>query len=241
MPVAVLSTIFKMVSLDNSVIVRLKTHGENFEIFVDPDLALKYRDGEKIGIDQILAVEGIFKDAKAGDKASEELMKKIFGTNEIYNVADKILKKGKLHLTVEQRRHLMEERKRQIISIISRNSINPQTKTPHPPSRIEKAMDEAKVSVDISKSAKEQVDKIVKAIRHILPIKFETLDIAVKIPAQYSGRCYKTLREFGDVKKEEWEKNSLMCLLRIPGGLQDEFYSKLNSLTHGEVKIKVLR
>lgn len=230
-----------MVSLDNAVIVRLKTHGENFEIFVDPDLALRYKSGEKIDINQILAAEGIFKDAKAGDKASEESMKKIFGSNEIYNVADRILKKGELHLTVEQRRHLMKERKRQIISIIARNSINPQTKTPHPPSRIEKAIDEARVGIDMSKSAKEQVDNVVKAIRHILPIKFETLDMAVKIPAHYYGNCYKSLREFGDVKKEEWENGDLICLLKIPGGLQDEFYSKLNSLTHGEVKIKILR
>ena len=102
-------------------------------------------------------------------------------------------------------------------------------------------MGEARVSVDITKSAKEQVDKAVKAIRSILPIKFERLEIAVKIPAVYAGKTHNILREFGDIKKEEWSGGDLMCLLDVPAGLQDEFYNKLNSLTKGDVKIKILR
>lgn len=230
-----------MVSLDKALIARLKTYGETFEIFVDPDLALEYKRGGDISINDILAVAAIFKDARAGDRASEESMVKILGSSDVNSVADKILKKGELHLTTEQRRQMLEDRRKQIIRIIARNAINPQTKTPHPPTRIEKALEEAKFSVDISKSANEQVDSALKAIRPILPIKFETVEVAVKIPAKYSGNCYRVLKEFGDIKKEEWDKGDLICLLGIPGGVQDEFYSKINGLTQGEAKIKVLK
>ncbi len=229
-----------MVSLEKAVIVRLKTYGETFEIFVDPELALSYKEGKDISLDSVLAVDTVFKDARAGDRASEEAMIKIFGTSDVNVVADKILKKGELHLTTEQRKQMLEDRKRQVITIIARNAINPQTKTPHPPDRIGRALEEARFSVDISKSANEQVDGAIKSIRPILPIKFETIRIAVKIPAVYSGNCHRLLREFGDIKNEEWDRGDLLCLIEIPGGVQDEFYSKINGLTHGEAKIKVL-
>lgn len=232
---------FKMVSLDDAVIARLKTHEEVFEILVDPDLALKYTEGGDVNFNELLAINTIFKDARAGDKASEQSMKKVFGASEFKDIIDRILKKGEVHLTTEQRKRMMEDKKKQIISLIARNAINPQTNTPHPPTRIERAMDEAKFSVIMSKSAKEQVEAALKAIRPIIPIKFATIEIAVKIPAQYAGSCYAILKEFGEVRKEEWSGGDLICLMETPAGLQDEFYSRLNNLTHGEVKIKILR
>jgi len=230
-----------MVSLDSAVIARLKTHGEVFEILVDPDLALEYMENKSVDFNELLAINTIFKDAKAGEKASEQSMNKVFGTTEFRSIVDKILKKGEVHLTTEQRKKILEDKKKQIIAIIARNAINPQTNTPHPPGRIERAMEEAKVSISMTKSTKEQVDSILREIRPIIPIKFATLNVAVKIPAQYAGSSYKILREFGEVKKEDWDKGDLLCLLEIPAGLQDEFYNRLNNLTHGEVKIKVLR
>lgn len=230
-----------MVSLDKAVIARLKTGGETFEIYVDPYLALDYRKGTKAPLNELLAVQEVFKDAGAGKKASEEVMEKVFETTEIGGIADRIITRGEIHLTAEQRKSMTEEKRKQIISLISRNSINPQTKAPNPPARIEAALTEARVTVDPFKSAKEQVDSAVKAIRPILPIKFETLQMVVKIPATYTGNSYKTLREYGEVKKEEWDKGDLISLMEIPAGLQDEFYSRLNSLTHGEVKIKIMR
>jgi ribosome maturation protein SDO1 len=230
-----------MVSLDDAVIARLKTHGEVFEILVDPDLALKYKEGENVNINELLAINNIFKDAKAGDKASEQLMSKIFGTTDVLSIVDRILKKGEVHLTIEQRKTIMGDKRRRIITIIARNAINPQTNTPHPATRIEKAMDEAKVSINMTKSAEGQIDEVLKAIRPIIPIKFATLNIAIMIPAQYAGGCHGVLKEFGEVKKEEWNKGDLLCSMEIPAGLQDELYNKLNKMTHGEVKTKVLK
>lgn len=230
-----------MVSLDSAVIARLKTHGEVFEILIDPDLSLEYKEGKDVDLNELLAINTIFKDAKAGEKASEQSMNKVFGTTEFGSIVDKILKRGEVHLTTEQKKGIMEDKKKQIIAIIARNAVNPQTNTPHPPARIEKAMEEAKINISMTKRAEEQIDSVLKAIRPIIPIKFATLNIAVKIPAQYAGSCYKILREFGRVKKEEWDKGDLLCLLETPAGLQDEFYNRLNNLTHGEVKIKILK
>ena len=231
----------KMISLDDAVVARIKKHGHTFEIYVDPDLALSYKSGEQVDLSEILAAENIFKDAGAAEKASEEALTESFGSTEFSFVADVILKKGELHLTTEQRKKLTEDRHRQVIDLIARNSINPQTKTPHPPARIEAAMEEAKVRVVYENPAKAQVDDILRAINPLLPIKFEKVQVALKIPAQYAAKLYSTLHEFGVVKKEEWVKDEQFCLLEIPGGMQDALYKSVNKIAHGEVDIKLVR
>ncbi|MDR1721992.1 MAG: ribosome assembly factor SBDS, partial [Methanobrevibacter sp.] len=78
-----------MVNIDDAIIARLESYGERFEILVDPDLAADYRnpDKENVPIEKVLAVEEIFKDAKKGDKASEDGMKKVFETTDVLEVA----------------------------------------------------------------------------------------------------------------------------------------------------------
>ena len=229
-----------MISLEKAIVVRLKTFGENFEILVDPDQALAFREGANISLDNVLAAKDVFKDAKAGDRASDEVMKKIFKTDDHTTAITEILKKGELHLTTEQKKKMLDERRKQIVDAIARNAINPQTRAPHPAARIDKALDEAKFEVVVSKSAKEQVEKALKAITPLIPIRFEKIDLAIKVPAQYSGGLFNAVKEYGEIKKDEWVGGDQYLMIEIPGGLQDELFSRLNSLTHGEVKIKIL-
>lgn len=231
-----------MVSLERAVIARLETHGERYEVLVDPELAVEFKRGQNLDISRVLAVETVFKDAKKGDKASEERMRSLFGTADALEVAKKIIKKGEIQLTTEQRRKMLEAKRKKIVEIISRNAINPQTNTPHPPQRIERALEEAKFHVELSKTAEEQVQKAVKAIHALLPIRFEERRVAVKIPGQYAGKAYSVIKSFGDVKKEEWQKDgSWIVLMDLPAGVVEEFFSELNSLTKGEVETKILK
>jgi ribosome maturation protein SDO1 len=111
-----------MVNVDDAIIARLESFGEKFEILVDPDLAADFRnpDNEKeIEIEDILAVEEIFKDSKKGDKASEEAMEKVFGTTDVLEVASQILLKGHVQLTAEQRRQMQEDMRKQVIAKIA--------------------------------------------------------------------------------------------------------------------------
>jgi ribosome maturation protein SDO1 len=230
-----------MVSLDDAVIIRHKISGENYEVFVDADLALAFRGGEEVDIGDVVAVESVFKDAKAGDNASEEHLLDLFKAQDMRQVIADIVKKGELHLTTEQKKRMLEERRRQVASIITRNAINPQTNTPHPLGRIEKAMDEARVEIVLSKSAKEQVDKVVKALKPIIPIKFERLQVAVSVPAEFAGKLYHRINDYGQIRKEEWVGSEQVMLIEIPAGVQDELYNYLNGVTRGMVKTKVVR
>ncbi|HEY3422840.1 MAG TPA: ribosome assembly factor SBDS, partial [Methanocellaceae archaeon] len=45
-----------MVALDKAVVAKLRTHGELFEVLVDPDLAYDLKKGADIKVEDILAV-----------------------------------------------------------------------------------------------------------------------------------------------------------------------------------------
>ncbi len=231
-----------MVSLDDAVIARLESHGSRFEILVDPDLALEFKNGKEIEISDILAADGIFKDSKKGDRISEAYVYDVLGVQSVADAAKIILKKGELQLTTQQRRKILLDRKKQVISIISKNAINPQTGLPHPPSRIERAMEEAGVHIDLLKSAEEQVPKVVKSLRPLLPLKFEEKEVAVKVPPQFAGKAMSSVRLLGDIKREEWQSDgSWIGVIKLPAGMVDELFEKLNEITHGEIETKILK
>ena len=230
-----------MVKLEDAVVARLSSHGTIFEILVDPELAMAVKSGQSDDIRGVLALDKVFKDAKKGDKAADEMVQKVFGTTDVLKVAEEILRRGEIQVTTEQRRQMREQRLRQVIALISKRAINPQTGTPHPPARIESAMETARVHVDEFKSAEEQLPSIIKALQPLVPLKFEIRRIAVKIPAAYTGKAQRVVKSFATVKQEQWlNDGSWAAVVEVPAGIQAEFFDKLNELTSGEAQTKVL-
>jgi ribosome maturation protein SDO1 len=231
-----------MVTLEEAVTARLKTHGTVFEVLVDPEGALSYRQGDEVEVEKILAVEDIFENASRGDRSSEEDLTRTFETTDVVAIAAKIIKKGEIQLTAEQRKRIIENKRRQVVTVIARNAINPQTGTPHPPTRIERAMEEAHVNIDPTKSVEEMVNVTMKAIRPIIPIRFEEVDVAVKMPSAYAPKAYGEIATFGKLQKEQWQNDgSWIGVVRIPAGLQNEFYSLVNRLSKGDAETKLLK
>lgn len=230
-----------MSRIENTIIARFEHAGEKFELLVDPILAFDYKTGKKKDLNNVLISDEVFKDANKGERQTEGAIKKAFGTTEIEKIAKIVFEKGELQLTTDQRRKALEEKKRKVIELIARNVVDPKTKTPHPPARIEKALDEAKFSFDAFKSAEKQMQDAVEAIRSIIPVSFEKIKIAVKIPAEYSAKCYGILKDHG-ISREEWASDgSLVCMCEMPAGIQSEFYDKINKATGGKVETKMIK
>jgi ribosome maturation protein SDO1 len=231
-----------MVRLDDAVPARLKTHGTTFEVLVDPDGALALKRGDSVNLEDILAVEDVFENASRGDRSPEEDLQKAFGTKEVLPIAETIIKKGDISLTADQRRQFIENKRRQVITFIARNAINPQTKTPHPPGRIEQAMTEARVNIDPTKSTDDLVKIAMKAIRPLIPIRFEEVEVAVKIPPAYAPKAYGEVAAFGKLNREAWQNDgSWIGVVQIPAGMQTEFYALVNQLTRGEAETKLIK
>ncbi len=220
---------------------KIKKHGKTYEIVVDPDLALKYREGEKIPIEEIIKSDHIFYDANKGIMASEHELKEVFGTQDVYEIAKIILKEGEISLTSKHREEIRKKKLRKIIDIIHRNAVDPRTGLPHPVSRIEEAIKQAKVHINEFKSAEEQLNEIIKKLRLILPLKFSKKKVRVHIPSKYVGRAYSLVKKFGTVLKEDWlNDGSYICEIELPGGMLNDFIDQMNNFTHGEVDIKIL-
>jgi ribosome maturation protein SDO1 len=231
-----------MVRVEDAIVARYESKGHRFEVLVDQKLVDLLKSGKSVDLSDYMAVDVIFKDSSKGDRASEEVIREVFGTQDFATVVTEIVKKGQVQLTTEQRRKLLEDKRRQIVEIISRESMNPQSGTPHPPQRIEKAMEEAKVRVDPFKSAEEQVNDVLKAIRVILPIKFEHVKMAIEVPGVEYGKIYAEMARIGQILKEEWKNNgNYSAVVEIPGGVQDQLYDFLNKKTKGNVDIKLIK
>lgn len=222
--------------------VRLSVEGEHFEILVRPDPALEFKFGRNVEVSQIVAADEVYSDANKGLRAPAEKLQKAFKTTDFIQIATIILKKGDLNLTTEQRRRLVEEKRKQIISIIARNFVDPRTGLPHPPLRIEQAMGEVRLTIDPFKDANEQAKGVVDLLRGILPLKSERIKLLIKVPPQYSSQSFGALKGVGDILKEEWgQDGGLTVIIEIPAGVHSTVIDRLGSLTKGTAQATLIR
>ena len=223
-------------------LAKINKAGKNFEVAIDADLAIKLKHGEEVDIREVVKSENIFFDVKKGDLASENDLEIVFNTSNALEIAKQIITNGQIQLTAEYRKQLMEEKQKRIVAVIHRNAVDPRTHLPHPIARIKNAIIESKVKIDEFKSAEDQVNKVLDALKSILPIKFEIKELDIIISAQYAAKNYTLLRSFGKLIKEEWlNDGSFHAIIEIPGGLEEELHEKLNNATHGTIKTEILK
>lgn len=223
-------------------IARLKVRDKKFEVIVDPDKAWLFKKGEQVDIHELLLGEFVYYDARRGLKASETELKQFFKTDDVYEIAKHIVKRGELQLTAEQRREMIEAKKRQIIEFISRNCIDPRTGLPHPPKRIELAIENAKVSIDPFKPVEVQVNEVIKALARILPLKIAKALVAVKIPPQYVGKAYGVLSKIGKIIRSNYlSDGSWSVELEIPAGLQGTLVEEVAKMTKGKGEVRIIK
>ena len=224
---------------DKMTIIRLILEGDRFELLVKPDPALEYKMGKRFDISSVLVSDEIYSDANKGSRASSEKMMKRFRTTDSLEVAKQILARGELNLTTDQRRKMVEEKKRQIVQLINKSFVDPKTHLPHPIMRIEAAMEEARVQIDPFKRTEDQAKAIVDALRKILPLRSETVKLTVIVPPQFAAQSYKALKSTGDLKTEEWlADGSLKVMLEINASTRGQFLDRLATVTKGSAQVK---
>ena len=256
------------IDLGGYIIGRIENSGRVFEMLMDPEKAwdakkkireeinTRLKEGkeksrltveeilndQKIDLELIFESFIVFEDLRRGKKATDGDMEAVFNTTDGMKIAGHILLDGDIHWTKAQREEERQKKLKQIITIISKNAINPQNKKPHPSQRIEKAIEEANVKIDLMRSAEEQVEDVVKSIRAIIPIRIEQVEMAIKIPTAFTAKGYNIVAQYVQIKKEEWQSDGAwVAVVSLPAGLQMELIDKLNKLTHGRVQTKILK
>ena len=220
-------------------VARMTKAGKHFEVVVDPDLAIQYKNSKSVDAEEVLKSEKVFSHAVNGIVAKDQDMKDAFGTTDHMEVAKILLDHGEIQLTGEYREEKRKEKRNRLIDIIRRNAVDPKTGLPHPAKRIELAFEEAKIALDDMKSADEQVNDVMKKLNVILPIRMEIDELKVVVPAQFAAKSFSTIKKNAKILREAWQNDgSLLCIVEVPAGIKQDFIDSMNSLTHGNVEIE---
>ena len=210
-------------------LARIKKVGKNFEIMVDMEKALAFKKGE--GSADFLEIDKIFSDSKKGEVTPTSDLKEAFQTEDVNDIAGRIVKEGEVLVNQEQRGEEQEKNIKQVVDFLATNSTNPQTGNPHTPERIKSAIQEAHVNIK-NVPIENQIQEIIGELSKILPIKIETKKVKATIPAVYTGKVYGVINPYKET--ENWlNDGSLEVIMKIPSGIIMDFYDKLNSVTHG--------
>lgn len=233
-----------MISLDEAVTARLESHGARFEVLVDPDAALAIKRGEfDDDLEEVIAAEDVFEDAARGDRPAADDLETVFETTDPMQIIPEVIERGDIQITADQRREMQERKRKQLINRIARNAVNPQMDdAPHPPERIERALEEAGFTIDPMEPVENQIDDALDELRPIIPIRFDEVVIAVRLPAEHAGSGQARIRQFGDLQREEWQADgSWVGVLEFPAGLQNDFYELVNQVSSGEAETRVVK
>lgn len=226
-----------MVSLDDAVLARLEKGGKRYEVLVDPDLVDQWKsDSSAIELDDFMAMDEIFHDARAGERPTEEALMNTFQTLDVEAILNIILEKGSIQLTTAQRKARVEHMRQQIIHHIHSQAIDPKSKSPHPRTRIELALEESKYSVDPFKRLEDQVKDAIAKLKPLIPLSFESVRLAFRIPGSAYGSVSQLLRTHQ--QREGWlENGDWACVIEIPAGMKGDLIGQvLKRANDAEVK-----
>lgn len=212
---------------------------KDFEILVEPDLAKEAKlEGEDHNIQRLLFVQEIFTDAGEGERASADELEDEFNTRQVMEAAEKIFEKGDMQLTTDQKAEMREEKRKQVIDTIARRAQDPKTGNPHPPQRIENALEETNFHVNAFDDVEEKFQEAVDLIRPIIPISLDEKTVAIRIPADQAGQAYDKLQKAGEMEDEEWGNEHFMCRMTLPAGVLSELMDEIQQMTSGKAEMK---
>jgi len=227
-------------NLDSSEAIRIHYKGDKtFEILVEPEPAKEAKfEGKDHDILKLLFVQEVFTDANEGEKASPSELEEEFGTKQVIDAAEEVFEKGEMQLTTDQKAEMRKEKMQQIVSMIARRAQNPKTGNPHPPQRVENALEEAGFDADAMADVEEQFDEAIEAIRPIIPVSLDEKTVAIKIPSDSGGKAYNMIQKKADVIEEQWGNEYFYAKIRVPAGILTELMEEIQALTSGKSKVE---
>lgn len=226
--------------MDTSDAITVQFKGEKqFEILVDPDLAKEAKmEGVDHNIQRLLFVQEVFVDAGEGERASVDELEDEFGTQQMMEAAEEIFEKGQMQLTTDQKAEIREDKWKQLVNTIARRAQDPKTGNPHPPQRVENALEEAGFHVDWDSNIEEEFDDAIDVLRPIIPISLDEKTVALRIPVDNAGQAYDKVQQVADVEEEEWGNEYFTARLTLPAGVLSELMDELQNMTSGQAEMK---
>jgi rRNA metabolism SBDS family protein len=230
--------ILNMVKINESFILSYKKDNQIFQVLVDYNKLLDFREKKEINIFDVLADTDIYIDTKKGLRQSEKLIKNIFKEKTEEEVLTEILEKGDCQVPTKYLNQQREKIKEKIVQYIIDNCINPQTNGKFTSSMIKTEIDKISFSFNPDMDFINQAEKIIKKLQLKFPIKIDLKSLLITIPAKYTNKFYnKNFRGLGKITKEFYDNyGSLKLHMDVNSSNFENVisYIKLNSNNEGE-------
>ncbi|RHY90363.1 hypothetical protein DYB35_009784 [Aphanomyces astaci] len=218
--------------LTNVAIVRLKKGGCRFEVACYKNKVVNWRNKIETQLDEVLQSHDVFVNVSKGKRATADDMRKVFGTDDVDEVAKLIIDLGELqvsdgeraafnqsyvavfHVLVEP--FLPHERHtcslfQEIATIVAEKCVNPESNRPYP-----RAMKEIHYSLIPNRSAKQQALEVISKLQDHMPITRAKMKVQVSVPAK-DGKAMKKYLEQHNAAVLEQKGTSdvlrLICLI----------------------------
>jgi ribosome maturation protein SDO1 len=224
---------------DSMILARLKLSGKTFELSIDPIKAMEYKEAKLSNVADALMSEEIFTDAKRAQVASSSELEAAFKTTNKLEVAKIIITRGILQSTSVQRNQEREQKRKQLINKIHTLAIDPKTNLPHPTSRIDAALIEAKIHIKDHQTIESQFDEIISKLRPIIPIKIENKQLQITIQSKHLGATNQFIRNQKIIKDSWTNEGNWQVTIDIPAGLVQDTIDILNQKTQGSCQVEI--
>jgi ribosome maturation protein SDO1 len=200
--------------LTNVAVVRLRKHGQRFEIACFPNKVLSWRTRVEKDLDEVLQSHTVYSNVSKGVLAKSKDLIKAFGTDDQTKICVEILDKGELQVSGKEREAQLSSQFRDIATIVMEKTINPDTRRPYTITMIERLMHEIHFAVDPNLTSKEQALKIIKKLMECFPIKRAPLRVRFTAPKpKFAGLMEKVVEWNAIVisKDESGNPPSVVC------------------------------
>lgn len=220
-------------------LVRYRWGKHTFEVMTQLGSVQKWRDG-KLGLDNVLQSDVIWKNQSKGDKANAAELKEAFQTENNGECLKIILQKGEIQLTTVERREQVEQKRREIIQFIHKYYTDPRTNTPHPVTRIDAALTETKFRVDGDIPAEKQVQEALKKLPEVIPLRRSEILGTLTVPNAYLAQAQSVLSKISaNIQSESYGSDGCVMEISLVPGDYDVLMSELNRVTKGEFQFDV--
>ncbi|RLG14603.1 MAG: ribosome assembly factor SBDS [Candidatus Nanohalarchaeota archaeon] len=218
-----------------TIIASLKKNKKTFELILDFDNYLKWKDNREIPLSDLIVGDYCFSSISKAERANESDINEAFGTAEIEKIAEEILRKGQIQLTAAEMKELRAKKRKQIIEFICREAIDPQTNCPPTPARVEIALNEVHLDIDIFGSLDEQINDAIKKITPILPLIFQKDKVELQIPVSDAPAVQKIVRSSARILKERWTSDFWIVLVEMHTSKTTPFLEHLTQMCKKEI------
>ncbi|KAL2611634.1 hypothetical protein R1flu_023326 [Riccia fluitans] len=195
--------------LTNIAVVRLKKHGNRFEIACYKNKVLSWRSRVEKDIDEVLQTQTVFSNVSKGVLAKSKDLIQAFGTDDHEKICLEILEKGELQVADKEREAQLSSQFRDIATIVMHKTVNPESERPYTISMIERLMKEVHFAVDSNKNSKQQSLELIRELTKHFPITRARMRLKLVVALSKKNVLLERLSAWSAVIENQEEANKL--------------------------------